>query len=88
MTPRLRVRLAGGPTLSTERSDYHGFVTRPMGWAPVREKFERLAEAHVEPALAAELVETVRSLEEHDTRDLTALLARAGVRETTKGAVR
>ena len=85
---RLRVRLAGGLTLSTERSDYHGFVTRPMGWEPVREKFERLAEGHLEPALAAELAETVRSLEEHDTRDLTALLARAGARETMKGAVR
>jgi 2-methylcitrate dehydratase len=84
---RLRVRLAGGLTLSTEKSDYYGFVTRPMGWEPVREKFERLA-AHVEPALAAELAETVRSLEEHDTRDLTALIARAGARETMKGAVR
>jgi 2-methylcitrate dehydratase len=85
---RLRVRLAGGLTLSSERSDYHGFVTRPMGWEPVRQKFERLAEAHVEPALAAELAETVRSLEEHDTRDLTALLARVGARESMKGAVR
>ena len=85
---RLRVRLAGGLTLSTEKSDYHGFVTRPMGWEPVCEKFERLAEAHVEPPLTAELAETVRSLEEHDTRDLTALLARAGARETMKGAAR
>jgi 2-methylcitrate dehydratase len=85
---RLRVRLAGGLTLSSERADYHGFVTRPMGWEPVREKFERLAEAHVEPPLTAELAETVRSLEEHDTRDLTALLARAGARETMKGAAR
>ena len=58
-----------------------------MGWEPVREKFERLA-ARVEPTLRAELAETVRSLEEHDTRDLTALLARAGARETMKGAVR
>jgi 2-methylcitrate dehydratase len=84
---RLRVRLAGGLTLSAEKSDYHGFVTRPMGWEPVREKFERLA-ARVEPTLAVDLAETVRSLEEHDTRDLTALLARAGARETMKGAVR
>jgi 2-methylcitrate dehydratase len=85
---RVRVRVAGGLTFGAEKSDYHGFVTRPMGWEPVREKFERLAEAHVEPTLTAELAETVRSLEEHDTRDLTALLARAGARETMKGAVR
>ena len=84
---RVRVRVAGGLTLSAERSDYHGFVTRPMGWEPVREKFERLA-ARVDPTLTAELAKTVRSLEEHDTRDLTALIARAGARETMKGAVR
>jgi 2-methylcitrate dehydratase len=84
----LRVRLVGGLTLFTEKSDYHGFVTRPMGWEPVREKFDRLAAARVEPTLAAELAETVRSLEEHDTRDLTALLARARARVTMKGAVR
>ena len=59
-----------------------------MGWEPVCEKFERLAEAHVEPPLTAELAEAIRSLEEHDTRDLTALLARAGARETMKGAAR
>jgi 2-methylcitrate dehydratase len=85
---RVRVRLAGGLTLAAAKADYHGFVTRPMGWEPVREKFERLAAARVEPTLTAELAETVRSLEEHDTRDLTALLARAGARETMKGAVR
>jgi 2-methylcitrate dehydratase len=85
---RLRVRLAGGLTLAAEKSDYHGFVTRPMGWEAVHEKFERLAATRVEPALAAELGATVRSLEEHGTRDLTALLARAGARETMKGAVR
>jgi 2-methylcitrate dehydratase len=85
---RLRVRLVGGLTLFNERSDYHGFVTRPMGLEPAREKFDRLAAARVKPTLAAELAETVRSLEEHDTRDLTALLARARARETMKGAVR
>ena len=84
---RVRVRVAGGLTLAAEKSDYYGFVTRPMGWEPVQEKFERLTAARIEPTLVTELAETVRSLEEHDTRDLTALLARAGARETMKGAV-
>ena len=85
---RLRLRLAGGVTLAAEKSDYHGFVTRPMSWERAREKFERLAAGAVEPELAAELAETVWALDELETRDLTAILARAGARETTKGALR
>jgi 2-methylcitrate dehydratase len=85
---RLRVHLAGGATLAAERSDYEGFLTRPMSWERAREKFERLAAQAVEPELAAELADAVAALEELETRDLTALLARAGERETTKGAVR
>jgi 2-methylcitrate dehydratase len=83
---RLRLRLAGGVTLAAEKSDYQGFVTRPMGWERARQKFERLAAGAVEPELAAELAETVWALEALDMRDLSAILARA--RETTKGAVR
>jgi 2-methylcitrate dehydratase len=85
---RLRVHLASGATLTAERSDYEGFLTRPMSWERAREKFERLAADRVEPELATELAGTVADLEECATRDLTTLLARAGERETTKGAVR
>jgi len=85
---RLRVHLAGGATLAAERSDYEGFLTRPMSWERAREKFERLAAQAVEPELAAELADAIAALEELETRDLTALLARAGEREATKGAVR
>jgi 2-methylcitrate dehydratase len=85
---RLRLRLAGGVTLAAEKSDYHGFLTRPMSWERARQKFERLAAGAVEPELAAELAETVLTLEELETRDLTAVLARADARASTKGAVR
>jgi 2-methylcitrate dehydratase len=84
---RLRLRLADGATLAAEKADYHGFVTRPMNWERAREKFERLAARSVDPGLAAELAETVAVLDELETRDLTTLLARAGARETTKGAL-
>jgi 2-methylcitrate dehydratase len=82
---RLSLRLHGGVTFAAEKSDYEGFLTRPMSWERARQKFERLA-AKVEPGLAAELADTVWALDELETRDLTALLSRAGVRETTKGA--
>jgi 2-methylcitrate dehydratase len=84
---RLRLQLAGGVTLSAEKSDYYGFLTRPMDWERARHKFELLAAGAVESELAVELAEAVGALEELETRDLTAILARAGARETTKGAV-
>ncbi len=83
---RLRLHRADGATLVAEKSDYEGFVTRPMSWERARQKFERLG-ARLEPGLTAELADTVRSLDELETRDLTALLARAGAPETVKGAV-
>jgi 2-methylcitrate dehydratase len=85
---RIRVQLFGGATLAAEKSDYEGFLTRPISWDRARQKFERLAAARVEPALTAELAETVSALDGVKTRELTALLERAGARETTKGAVR
>jgi 2-methylcitrate dehydratase len=85
---RVRLHLAGGAILTIEKSDYEGFVTRPMGWERAREKFEQLVAGRVDPSLAGELAETVRGLDELETRDLTAVLARAGARETTKGAIR
>jgi 2-methylcitrate dehydratase len=77
---RLRLHLAGGVTLAAEKTDYHGFVTRPMSWERARQKFERLAAQVVEPEPAAELAEAVSALDELETRELTAILARAGAR--------
>ncbi|HEY7693753.1 MAG TPA: MmgE/PrpD family protein [Gaiellaceae bacterium] len=85
---RLRVHLASGVTLAAEKSDYHGFVTRPMSWEHARQKFERLAARAVEPELAAELAEAVWALDDLETRDLTVILTRAGTHATTEGALR
>jgi 2-methylcitrate dehydratase len=85
---RLRVHLLGGAILSAEKSDYEGFLTRPMSWERALEKFERLAESRVGAELATELAGVVAGLEELKTRDLTALLERAGIREPMKGEVR
>ncbi len=82
---RLRIRLAGGATLAAEKSDYHGFVTRPMSWEGARQKFELLAARSVSSELAGELAEAVFALDDLRVRDLTAILARA---RTSKGAVR
>jgi 2-methylcitrate dehydratase len=83
---RLRLQLAGGVTLAAEKSDYQGFVTRPMSWEQARQKFERLATRSARPALAAELAEAVSGLEQLQTRELTGILSRARARQQ-EGAV-
>jgi 2-methylcitrate dehydratase len=83
---RLRLQLAGGMTITAEKLDYEGFLTRPMSWESTREKFERLSANAVEPERGVELAEAVAVLDELQTRDLTERLARVAVRETTKGA--
>jgi 2-methylcitrate dehydratase len=81
---RVRVRLANGQTLATERSDYEGFLTRPMSWQRAKDKFNRLVAGRLDPDTAFELSETVAALDELRTADLTALLGRAGT-QTGKG---
>ncbi len=85
---RVRLLLDDGSALSAEKADYEGFLTRPMSWRRAREKFDRLTAAALPPEAAAELADAVEAIDELETRDLTALLARAGTRETTKGATR
>jgi 2-methylcitrate dehydratase len=85
---RLRLVLDDGTVYVTEKSDYEGFVTRPMSWTRARQKFDRLAASALEPEQAAELSDAVAVLDELQTRDLTALLAHAGTRGATRGATR
>jgi len=85
---RLRLVLDDGAVLAAEKSDYEGFLTRPMSWRRAREKFERLAAAALDPGQAAELADAVAALDELETHDLTALLAHAGTRVPAKGATR
>jgi hypothetical protein len=59
-----------------------------MSWDRARQKFERLAARAVEPELAAELADAVWALDELETRDLTEVLAHAGARARTEGALR
>jgi 2-methylcitrate dehydratase len=85
---RVRLVLDDGSVLAAAKADYEGFLTRPMSWERAREKFDRLVAAALEPEAAAELADAVAALDELETRELTALLVRAGARETTKGASR
>lgn len=76
MACRVRVILSDGRAYAVEKTDYEGFVTRPMPWERVVAKFERLAAPHADAALRREIVEAVAGLESVPVAALTGLLAR------------
>lgn len=71
---RIRIDLENGAAVSTAKSDYEGFTTRPMSWDRAREKFDRLSEPHTTEAARRKIVETVEQLETRRIADLTDLL--------------
>ena len=66
MPCKLVVEVAGGETLTAERTDYDGFHTRPMSWDDVVAKFDRLAALHAGEDLRRRIVAMVRDVEKHD----------------------
>jgi 2-methylcitrate dehydratase len=78
MPCRIEIALRDGRTVEIQRDDYEGFVTHPMPWDQVVEKFNRLATPHVERALRDEIVEAVANLESIPVAELVQRLARVG----------
>ena len=69
---RLRILVRDGRELRAEKSDYLGFRTRPMGWEDALLKYELLARGRAPEQLPA----AIEHLDEIDTAELCALLAR------------
>lgn len=76
MPCRVMIRLRDGRRLVREKEDYEGFVTRPMRWETVVEKFDRLAAAHADAGLRREIVDAVGRLEGVRVAELMQLLSR------------
>lgn len=74
MCSRLTVHLKDGSEHGIEKTDYEGFVTRPMSWDTVTNKFNLLTEPYVDTEKREKLVETVYSFEDHTLSDLMKLL--------------
>jgi 2-methylcitrate dehydratase len=74
MPCRVHVRLHSNLVLSREKSDYEGFFTKPIGWARIGAKFERLANSHATASQRSEIMSAVLAVEQFDTRALMALL--------------
>jgi 2-methylcitrate dehydratase len=79
MPCRITVRLRDGRVLTTEKRDYEGFLTHPMGWETVVQKFERLSSPYADAALRREIIDAVAHLESIEVSDLTRLLAQVQV---------
>jgi 2-methylcitrate dehydratase len=68
------VELADGTVLHVEKDAFRGHPTQPMSWAQLEEKFHATAGDRYDRERRTEIVETVRSLDDHDVADLVALL--------------
>lgn len=72
---RLTVTLRDGRTLTKEKRDYEGFLTRPMRWERVVQKFEGLSTRYTSSLLRQEIVDAIANLEKIRVADLMKLLA-------------
>ena len=70
---RVRVTLDDGTMLRREKSDFVGFVTRPIGWPEAERKFGDLGGPHA-------LIDLVRNLEDVRVSELCEALAGVGRR--------
>jgi len=68
------VHLADGTTYRVEKDAFAGHPTRPMSWEELEAKFESMTSERYDVARREEIIETVRTLDEHDVADLVALL--------------
>lgn len=78
MPCRITVALKNGDSISAEKRDYEGFVTRPMRWETVVGKFNRLSATFVDEALRQDLIAAVDGLESIRVAELTKLLEQVG----------
>ncbi len=74
MPCRLLLTLHDGRVLSKELHDYPGFLTQPMSWETVLEKFQRLAGPFTATPLRRSIANAVKNLESIQVKELTQLL--------------
>ncbi|WP_435361565.1 MmgE/PrpD family protein [Haloarchaeobius sp. DFWS5] len=68
------VAMADGTVYRVEKDAFRGHPTKPMSWADIEEKFERMTRDRYDEERRAEIIEMVRTLDEHDVSELTAML--------------
>jgi 2-methylcitrate dehydratase len=88
MPCRITVTLHDGRVLVADKRDFEGFPRRPMRWATVVDKFERLAGPYTTKELRTRIVETVERIDTEPIAKLTELLARIRIPKTSPRGVR
>jgi 2-methylcitrate dehydratase len=81
MPTRLRIKLQDGSEFVKEKRDYEGFLTRPMHWSTVVDKFEHLSQSHLSRKSQKKIEDTVMNLEVLPIRDLVSLLEKVNSHE-------
>jgi 2-methylcitrate dehydratase len=76
MPSRIRITLKDGQILTKEKRDYEGFLTHPMRWERITEKFEQLSRWRVPQQLQSEIEDAVANLETIPARELASLLGK------------
>ncbi|MDE3228474.1 MAG: MmgE/PrpD family protein, partial [Chloroflexota bacterium] len=86
MPCRIEISLRDGRTVEIQRDDYEGFLTHPMPWGHVVEKFNQLAAPYAERTLRDEIVEAVANLEHIPVAELVRRLEHVGQHSATRDA--
>lgn len=86
MPSKVEVKLIDGTVLSASAAAYKGFTSQPLDWADACEKFFGLATPFTGGPLARQIADSVHSLEKHDVRALTALLAEVPLQRQVRSA--
>lgn len=74
MPCRLSLTLSDGRIFVKEKSDYEGFLTRPMRWETVVKKFEQLSEPCTSSSLRRQIIDAIAHLERIQISELMGLL--------------
>lgn len=74
MPSRIRIILNDGRVFTKEKKDYEGFLTRPMQWETIVQKFEQLSRDRVSASLQRKIETEVDQLEDIPASKLAGLL--------------
>jgi 2-methylcitrate dehydratase len=90
MPCRITISLTGDRKLVIEKNEYEGFLTFPMLWDTIVNKFKRLCGPYTDKELQDEIISAVRNLDSIAIADLTVLLGKVHqkkIRKPTPGSV-
>ncbi len=75
MSCKITINLAGGKTLTKEKSDYEGYVSMPADWNAVLDKFHSLGNGTFPDERLDSIAASVENLEHTSARDFMNVLA-------------